>query len=880
MNRELLSHTVMTRFGVCALVVLLFVANAAMAIQPKKWVHTTEADFEPGESENTLVTNLGDIKLAAGTRIIGEMPEQASVVFDLQHLPDGSLYIAAGPEAKLLKRNGDKIDTVLSLDSEQIFSLDVTADGKLLLGLSGENSRLAVLEGDDLKDLVVLEGVRYIWDMIVDGKSIYLATGTEGKLLRIDLDKEDDQKRKPGITELLDSEQTNLLCIGRDEKGRIYAGTDTDGLVYRVSFKEDGTPQPFVLYDAPEPEIGALLVLPNGTVYAGTADANQARPGRLSKASKIQSGRPEVKDAAPAKPDVKDLPGAKPDPEPAKDAPKQAAPAKAEPTAKPVEPAPQQVPEAKPQQQQGGAPAAPSMWSGLDPVDLLAQVGIDSKPIFLADNQKNESKNGKATPEQKESAATTAQQRDELRAIIRARLEKAREGGTLQASPGGFQRQTPKPSATGRRAIAIKPKAAKTKGNAIYRISPQGFVGEVFRESVMILKITLDGKKLVVATGNEGQIFRVDPFAQETTTLAELEPQQITTMLRTPNGDLLLGTANPATLVQLDSGFAEEGTYLSPVLDAKQISLWGALHIVADVPKGTTVAIETRSGNVEDPEKAPWSDWSRRQQVIHDEKAKPMAPNEGKVSSPPARFLQYRLIFNGNKGATATVDKIDIAYVTPNLRPSVRAITATYGKAAPSSSKSSSAGAKAEPKHQSVLNLTWKAVDPNGDRLTYRVEYQFAKSDKWIELARDLDKNRYEWETRRVPDGRYLVRVIASDVADNPPGSELTNSRKSDPILVDNTPPVFVGLKGARKDGLVLIEGKVSDALSTVKSVSYTVDAADDWVLVLPKDAIFDSTSESLLIKIADLAPGPHVITLRAVDDVNNAAYKAVLVNE
>src|SRR5690606_8461327 len=59
-------------------------ATAGYAIQPQTWVHTTESDFEAGEVENVVLTNLGDVKLANDSETIGEFPEQASIVYDVQ----------------------------------------------------------------------------------------------------------------------------------------------------------------------------------------------------------------------------------------------------------------------------------------------------------------------------------------------------------------------------------------------------------------------------------------------------------------------------------------------------------------------------------------------------------------------------------------------------------------------------------------------------------------------------------------------------------------------------------------------------------------------------------------------------------------------------
>ena len=49
----------------------------------------------------------------------------------------------------------------------------------------------------------------------------------------------------------------------------------------------------------------------------------------------------------------------------------------------------------------------------------------------------------------------------------------------------------------------------------------------------------------------------------------------------------------------------------------------------------------------------------------------------------------------------------------------------------------------------------------------------------------------YDWETRGVGDGRYEIKVEATDAAYNPSGQGKTSSRVSDPIVVDNTAPLI-----------------------------------------------------------------------------------------
>ncbi len=827
---------------------VLAIVTPAAAIQPAQWVHTAEADFAQGHTENTVVTNLGDVKLATRTRLAGELTEEASVIHDLQTAPNGDLYIAAGPEGSLLiQQHDDKpIQQVLALPGEQVFALAATTDGKLLAAVSSPNtSRLAVLKNDELHTLVELEGVRYIWDVLVDKKKLFVATGPEGKLLKIELDKKNDDGN-PTVTELLDAAQPNLLCLGRDAQGRLYAGSDGEGLVYRITLNKDAPAEVFVLYDAPEPEIGAILVMADGTVFAGTADADQAKPGRLEEAATAESGRPETSEPAKGESDPGDMPQVPPEPQPMDDE----------------------------------APEAPQ--DEAQPAVRRQHEGVFSHPLSARATQaRNDASNPPAprdmaadAPQSAEQpAATTAQQRDRLRQVIRQRLEKARESGSLQAS---------KPKSSPFRKLGRSKSSKSTQsasrgkqdGNAIYRIDPNGFVTQIFRESVMILKLLEDPSQrgsLLVATGNEGQLFRVNPTAEETTILVDLEPQQVPAMTPLKNGGVLLGTANPAVLVALEAGFAQEGTFTSSVLDATQVSLWGKAHLTTTTPQGATLALQTRSGNVQDPDQAAWSPWSDPQVLQFTTDGNPLQPRELPVDAPPARFLQYKLTLKGAANTSPVADRVQVTYVVPNLKPSITSIHAAYPEADDDSNTTD------PPTKASTLEIEWEAADPNGDQLLYTLEYQPAGTDQWLPLAQDLTEQSHEWQTLRIPDGWYTVRLTATDSPSNTGDMTKTAVRRADPVLIDNTPPTISSLEHRVKDGVLWIETQAQDALSAIRRVSYNIDGADPWLPALPQDLIYDSTQESFTLKIPDLSAGPHAVTVRVIDAMGNAYYKALL---
>jgi hypothetical protein len=260
------------------------------------------------------------------------------------------------------------------------------------------------------------------------------------------------------------------------------------------------------------------------------------------------------------------------------------------------------------------------------------------------------------------------------------------------------------------------------------------------------------------------------------------------------------------------------------------------------------------------------------------------------VTSPPARFLQYRVTLNGDGRVTPVVDRVDITYVVPNMKPVIASIQATYPgqmtpagggagvRPRPAGGGAAAAAAGAEPEAQTTMNIEWEASDPNNDTLIYTLEYQPAGSKQWLPLEKDLDTTNFEWQTRRVPDGRYTVRVTASDSPDNVADMARTASRHSDPILVDNTQPTLDGLKWRVEKGVLIITGTAKDNLSAMRSIHCAIDSTEEWKAALPDDLIFDSTGEAFTIKISGLSAGPHVITVRAVDGRGNPRYEAVLV--
>lgn len=794
------------------LLIGFFVASPLFAVSTSHWTHTSEADFKAGEFEHVVASNLGDVKLSRATQTLLEQDPRISAVYALVEAPaDQTIYAGTGPQGVLLSIKGEKVETVAEFsEGQNIYSLLIDNDGRLLVGTSGEKGTIYRIDkpGEEPKEIFKPEeGVQYIWSMrqTADGM-LYAATGPEGKLFEI---KPDGSSRV-----VFDSNESNLLCLLSAEPDLLYVGTDPNGLVYRINRKNG---EVFVMYDASESEISALAMDAKGNLYAGTAQAGMELPTGVDEMGAAdQVGRPEGAEVGV--------------PIPAQE---------------PENPEPPELPDPTPGQ--------PDPIPQRDPQKLMVlPMALQDSGDDVGDGQKDGDDGGDAANEGGDDdgddnpAAPVEPPETPHAAELPATIPGAPPMGhseTGEAPPGG---------------------------NAIYRIDRDGFVTEIFRMPVLVLSMLERNGTLLVGTGSEGLVYQINPAADETLVLAKVDPKQVMSLLATSDGRVVLGLANVGGIATMSSGYASEGTYTSPVLDAQQVSRFGMLRVDGALPQDTTLTVSTRSGNVAEPGDVGWSKWSEPAPATR------FMP----IASPPARFFQYRLGMKSANGKnTAVVEEVDVAYQVPNLAPQVTSIQITASAEAqgpsmggPSASASGGGGGG-----NRVQTIAWQATDANEDDLEYTLHFRSGSRGPWILLKDKLTDLTYEWDTRSVADGRYEVRVTASDKKANPRGQGRTASRVSDPVTVDNTAPLIGDLKATPKGTELAIELKAVDRTTSVASIEYSVDSNDDWQAILPSDNIFDSPEERASFTIGDLAPGTHQVTLRATDAKGNQAFETVL---
>jgi hypothetical protein len=138
----------------------------------------------------------------------------------------------------------------------------------------------------------------------------------------------------------------------------------------------------------------------------------------------------------------------------------------------------------------------------------------------------------------------------------------------------------------------------------------------------------------------------------------------------------------------------------------------------------------------------------------------------------------------------------------------------------------------------------------------------------------------YTIDGATLADGRYIIKIVASDAPDNPANQKLTGERVSEPIDIDNTPPVLktVGQPVVARDSVKVVFS-ADDATGKVKRADASMDGGP-WNPVFPDDGIADSGHEVYTVEFPLVAAGEHTISLRVFDASGNVGTLSVTIRK
>ena len=419
--------------------------------------------------------------------------------------------------------------------------------------------------------------------------------------------------------------------------------------------------------------------------------------------------------------------------------------------------------------------------------------------------------------------------------------------------------------------------------SAVFRILPDGGYDTIWSSS------TVTGFSLAanpaggvfVGTSDKGRIYSMTNDGRETLLLQSNEGQ-ISNLEASGNG-FIATSSNQGKLYRFGSETVTEGVYESTVRDAKASALWGRIWW-----RGQAAELQTRTGNTEKPD-ATWSDWS----AAYRESA------GSQISSPRARFMQWRAVLRGAVGtAAASLSEVNVSYLPRNIAPevlSVQVLPTNVGLQAnappqidPNIENSGldpqvfglPANVVTPPRRlyqRGARSLIWTAEDRNGDRLEYAVYYRAVNETAFRLLKDNLRETFFTIDGAALADGRYIFKIAATDAPENPAGTNLSGERESEPVDIDNTPPAVSAVGAAQITGeRARVSFEAADAASFVQRAEISVDGKE-WQTVYADDGIADSPRERFTVEFP-ISPGEHTISLRAFDANGNIGSARVTV--
>jgi sugar lactone lactonase YvrE len=658
--------------------------------------------------------------------------------------------------------------------------------------------------------------------------TLYAATGNRGRVYRID---------GAGKSSLLwTAEQPEVFAIAVDRKGVVYAATSPDGAVYRIA---DGKATE---YFAPQSRyIWSLTVGPDGALYVGTGD--QGKIFRVDSAGKgelyYDTGQQHITGLAV------DTQG--------------------------------------------------RLLAGTEPNGILYRISAKDKAFVLYDSGLPEIRAIVPMPDGTVYAAA-------LGGSVARRAQAAGQG-TQNANPAGTvptvtttvtveaqsseikppdatkpqtQRAAPVPTTPTAQATPL-PEASGAEKSAVYRINADNTVETLWssKEENAYDLLALE-KQVLFATDQNGRIYGLTPD-RRVTLITETGEGETTRLLSSGNS-VLAATSDSGRIFRLGESPGAAGEMEAPVHDAGAVARWGSVGWRAETPTGCSVAFRTRTGNSAKPDRT-WSDWS----------APLTDPAGSRISSPNARYIQWKMEMAGSGGATPVLNGVTVAYLPQNSPPVVTGINVSTQAGAAQSAKASSdastvtvsatadaSSAVLSHASNSQITVAWQAEDPDGDRLVYDVSFRGEDQTQWIPLKSGTHDNSISFDDDMFADGKYFFRVVASDREANPPSSARETQSVSAAVLIDNTPPVAT-LGTVRRDGATAhIEFEAADRTSPLRRCEYSVDASG-WVPIEAAGGIVDGLREKFTLDLKDLAPGEHLLVIRVGDSAGNTGVAKAL---
>ena len=458
------------------------------------------------------------------------------------------------------------------------------------------------------------------------------------------------------------------------------------------------------------------------------------------------------------------------------------------------------------------------------------------------------------------------------------------------ATPAASPTPEPRTVTTDKASPAAQPTPEKSRydlsaaKSAVYRIGANG-ANEVIWSSGTVVGFSLlplpGGGGVHLGTSEKGRVYKISDSADEQL-VVQTGAGQVSTLLQAGNA-VIAGGSNQGVLYRLGPDAVAQGTYESPVLDARSSADWGRVWWRSE----GNVTIETRSGNTEEPGET-WAAW----EPVRGE------TTAGKVNSPSARFVQWRATLRSGTPA-ATLREVTLAFVPANIAPEITSLIglpANVGLAPnpPIQIDPNIETSGMDPAIFGIPNqvppprrvyqkgaaaFQWTAEDRNGDALVYDVYLREVRDRDFVKIRSGISENFITIDGTGLADGRYIIKVVARDSAQNAAARALAGERTSEPFDVDNTQPqVTIAGQPTLANGRARVIFTAMDGAGYLVKAEASIDGGP-WMPVTAEDGLTDGPNERFIVETAMPATGASSVVLRVFDSAGNIGNARALIN-
>ena len=182
-------------------------ASQSLAVTSRIYRHTTGSDFLKGKAEQILISSRGTMQLGRAAERLTEPFDQVWSVNSIV-ISGGAIYFGTSPNGGIYRYDFGALTQLYPLDvelpgslweqgsdsndldrvaNEHVFALGTDITGRLLAGFSGRSCRLCRFSTKGVEVIFEPKDALYIFDICTDDAgNIYVASGPEGKVYRLD----------------------------------------------------------------------------------------------------------------------------------------------------------------------------------------------------------------------------------------------------------------------------------------------------------------------------------------------------------------------------------------------------------------------------------------------------------------------------------------------------------------------------------------------------------------------------------------------------------------------------------------------------------------------------------------------------------------------